>query len=170
MTDWLYSLIPHLKAFHIVALAVWCAGLFALPLMLARHEPASGPGDYARIRRASHYTYTLVVTPAAVLAITSGTALIFLRELYVLWMFGKLAIVALLVFFHAWVGHVLVTVAETEGRHTPPEPTAPMLILLVPVVVILALVLGKPDLGRIPVPEWLTEPQGRQLLFDVPRR
>lgn len=170
MTNWLYPLIPHLKAFHIVTLAVWCAGLFALPLMLARHEPAIGPADYARIRRASHYSYTFVVTPAAVLAIASGTALIFLRELFVLWLFAKLVIVAFLVIFHAWVGHVLVTVAETEGRHTPPEPTAPMLILLVPVVVILALVLGKPDLGRIPVPDWLTEPQGHQLPFDVPRR
>jgi len=170
MTDWLVGLIPHLKAVHIASLAIWCAGLFSLPLMLARHEPAVGQADYARIRRASHYSYTLLVTPAAVLAIISGTSLIFLREAYVLWLFAKLVFVALLVVFHAWVGYVLVTVAETEGTHRPPEPTVPLLLLLVPVVVILVLVLGKPDLGQIAMPDWLMQPLGRQFPFDVPRR
>jgi protoporphyrinogen IX oxidase len=32
--------VPYLKAIHIAMLVVWCAGLFALPLMLARHDPA----------------------------------------------------------------------------------------------------------------------------------
>lgn len=170
MTAWLLGLIPHLKAVHVAALAVWCAGLFALPLMLARHDAAIGQADYTRIRHASHYSYTFVVTPAAVLAIASGTALVFLRETYVLWMFAKLVFVALLVVFHAWVGHVLVTVAEAEGTHRPPQPMVPLLLLMVPVVVILALVLGKPDLGRIPMPDWLMQPLERQFPFGVPSR
>lgn len=169
MTDWLYALIPYFKALHIGTLAIWCGGLFALPLVLARHEIAVGQQDYARIRRASHYGYTLIVTPAAVIAIASGTVLIFLREVFVLWMFAKLVAVSALVLFHAWVGHVIVKVAETEGTHIPPEPVWPLVVLVTPVVVILFLVLGKPDLGGIPIPDWLTEPQDRQFLFDVPR-
>jgi protoporphyrinogen IX oxidase len=169
MIDWLFALIPYFKALHIGTLAIWCAGLFALPLVLARHETAVGQQDYARIRRASHYGYTLIVTPAAVIAIASGTVLIFLREVFVLWMFAKLVAVAALVLFHAWVGHVIVKVAETEGTHIPPEPVWPLVVLVTPIVVILFLVLGKPDLGGIPIPDWLLEPQDRQFLFEVPR-
>lgn len=170
MSDWLLILIPYLKSIHIAALALWGAGLFALPLMLTRHDPANGQGDYSRIRQASHYSYTLVVTPTAVLAIVSGTALIFLRDVFVTWMFAKLVFVGLMVVFHAWVGHILVTVAEEEGRHSPPSPGFPLLILLGIVICVLALVLAKPDLGVITIPDWLMEPRARQFPFDVPRR
>lgn len=168
--SWLTALIPHLKAVHVGMLLLWCGGLFALPLMLSRHDPAIGQADYSRIRRAAHYAYTYFVTPSAVLAIASGTALIFLREVFVTWMFAKLVFVALLVTFHVWVGYVLVAVAEREGSHQSPNPVVPLLLLLVPILAILSLVLAKPELGEIPVPGWLAEPRGNQLPFDVPRR
>ena len=168
--SWLTALIPHLKAVHVGMLLLWCGGLFALPLMLSRHDPAIGQADYSRIRRDTHYAYTYFVTPSAVLAIASGTALIFLREVFVTWMFAKLVFVALLVTFHVWVGYVLVAVAEREGSHQSPNPVVPLLLLLVPILAILSLVLAKPELGEIPVPGWLAEPRGNQLPFDVPRR
>ncbi|GGL78477.1 CopD family protein [Wenxinia marina] len=170
MIEFLSGLIPHLKAVHVMGLLVWCAGLFALPLMLARHDPAIGQADYTRIRRATHYAYTYFITPAAVLAIASGTALIFLREVFVTWMFAKLVFVAGLVTFHVWVGYVLVAVAEREGEHRAPDPGLPLTLLLLPVLGILTLVLVKPDLAEIPMPDWLREPRGNQLPFDVPRR
>lgn len=170
LIEWLQPIIPHLKALHVTALALWMAGLFALPLMLSRHDPAIGQADYSRIRRASHFSYTLAVTPAAVIAIASGLALIFLREVFVPWMFAKLVFVALLITFHAWVGGTLIKVAETQGSHDPPEPLVPLLLLTIPVVVVLTLVLWKPDLSDFPLPDWLMQPRGGQLPFDVPRR
>ena len=138
--------------------------------MLARHDPAIGQADYARIRRATHYAYTFCITPAAVLAIASGTGLIFLREVFVTWMFAKLVLVATLVGFHVWIGYVLVAVAEREGAHRAPRPALPLLLLLAAVLAILTVVLAKPELDEIPMPGWLTEPRGHQLPFDVPRR
>ena len=170
MIRWLEPLVPHLKTLHISMLGFWCAGLFALPLVLARHDPAIGQADYARIRRAAHYGYIFFITPAALLAIASGTLLIFVREVFMLWMFAKLVFVALLVAFHAWVSYVIVAVAETDGTHTPPEPLLPTLLLSAIVIAILVLVLAKPDLTRVPTPSWLEEPRGIQLPFDVPRR
>lgn len=166
----LTPLVPHLKALHLAMLLFWCGGLFALPVMLARHDPAIGQADYARIRRATHYAYTFCITPAAVLAIASGTGLIFLREVFVTWMFAKLVLVATLVGFHVWIGYVLVAVAEREGAHRAPRPALPLLLLLAAVLAILTVVLAKPELGEIPMPGWLTEPRGHQLPFDVPRR
>lgn len=163
-------LIPHAKAVHVAMLSLWCAGLFALPLMLARHDPVLGQSDYVRIRHATYYGYVLVVTPAGLLAIGSGIVLIFLRETFVLWFFAKMVFVAALVSFHVWVGYTLVAVGETGGRDDPPDPGWPLAILLVPVAAILTLVLAKPELGEIPMPAWLEEPLGVQLPFDVPRR
>ena len=169
--SWLVGVIPHLKALHLAMLLLWCAGLFALPLMLARHDPAVGQSDYTRMRQATHFAYTLCVTPAAVIAIASGTLLIFLREVFVTWMFAKLLAVALLVGFHVWVGYAVVAVAETRGvPKTPKRLVGATVVLVALIVVILTLVLAKPELGEIPMPAWLTEPRGQPLPFDVPRR
>lgn len=167
MTDALAALIPYLKALHIAGLILWCAGLFALPIMLVWRDPAIGQADFRRIRNASHVAYAYAVTPAAVISVIAGTWLVLLREVFVPWMYLKLAAVALLVAFHAWVGHTLVAIAETPGRHRAPSPTVPLLVLTIPILVILVLVLAKPDL-HIPMPHWLVEPRGNQLPFDVP--
>lgn len=166
----LEAVIPHLKSLHIGMLVIWCAGLFALPLMLARHDPAIGQADYARIRRATHYAYAFVITPAAVIAIASGTGLIFLRGVFFTWLFAKLVFVAAMVGFHVWIGYVLVEVAERRGVHKVPRATMPLLLLMVPITCVLVLVLAKPDLEQIPLPDWLYEPLGNQLPFEVPRR
>nr|WP_255720573.1 CopD family protein [Acuticoccus kalidii] len=163
------GLVPLIKAVHIAALSIWCAGLVALPLMLARHEHAVTQADFTRVRRFTHLLYTVGVTPAAVITVISGTWLIFLREVFVPWLFLKLAFVALLVGAHAWIGHILVSVAETKGTHTPPNPFGPMTLILVPALAILVLVLAKPEI-LIAFPDWLTNPQERQFPLDVPSR
>ena len=170
MIAWLEPVIPHLKALHVIALALWVGGLFGLPFMLSRHDEVIGQADFNRIRLASHFSYVWVITPAAVVAVVAGTWLIFLRDVFVVWMFAKLVFVALLIGFHGWIGHHIVKVGESDGRHEPPGPRIPLLILLVPVLAILTLVLTKPELDEIPLPGWLTQPRDRQLPFeDVPR-
>jgi hypothetical protein len=83
-------------------------------------------------------------------------------------MFLKLVGVAGLVTVHAWVGHTIIAVAETEGRHRPPGPFLPTLILSGLVLTVLTLVLAKPELGEVPLPGWLRQPLDRELPFDVP--
>lgn len=168
--SWVEALVPHIRALHLAFLALWIAGLLAMPRMLARHEGSMVTAEYALIRRATHYTYVWGVTPAAVLAIASGTALIFLREVFTPWIFAKLVLVAGLVAVHAWVGHTIIAVAETEGEHDPPGAMVPTVITLALVVAILLLVLAKPELEEITLPSWLMSPLGRHLPFDVPNR
>lgn len=170
MSGWLEAIVPHAKALHVAALVIWCAGVIALPLMLARHDPAIGQADYWRIRLYTHYAYTYAVTPAAVVAIGSGTLLIFAREAFVPWMFLKLLFVGVLVGAHGWVGHTIVSVAATDGRHQPPHPGMSVGLAMAPMLAILILVLAKPDLAGTSFPEWLTTPRGGHLLFEVPRR
>ncbi len=170
MTDLFVSTVPFLKAVHFAALALWCGGLMVLPLMLARHDPAVVADDYRLIRRATHITYTACVTPAAVIAVIAGTWLIFLRGVFVPWLFAKLAFVMLLVAAHAWIGHILTRVAEEPGEHTPPDPRLPIAAAAMPVVAILVLALAKPTLSWITIPDWASQPRGDQLLLEVPSR
>ena len=166
------GLVPHLKALHLSFVAVWVAGLIALPRMLARHDRAIVQAEFAQIRRATHFGYVWVVTPVAILAIFTGSALIFLREIFTVWIFAKVVLVTGLVAMHAWVGHTIIAVAETEGEHEPPEPPEPLVptILIFSLVVgVLFLVLAKPELGEMPMPSWLLQPLGRQLPFDTPK-
>lgn len=167
---WATDLIPHIKALHIGLIALWIAGLVAMPRMLARHDKGTPRVEYGRIREATHYGYVWALTPTAVLAILTGGLLIFLRDVFTVWLFGKLVLVAALVAIHAWTGHTITKVAESDGSHEPPDALGPTLIICALVSGILFLVLGKPDLGGLPVPDWLMAPQGRQLPFDVPSR
>ena len=80
--SWAEAVIPHFKALHLSFVAVWIAGLLALPRMLARHDRAIVQAEFAQIRRATHFGYVWVITPAAVLAISSGAALIFMRDVF----------------------------------------------------------------------------------------
>ncbi|WP_069300433.1 CopD family protein [Neptunicoccus sediminis] len=168
MVEWIFATIPLFKVVHIAALLTWCGGLLALPMMLARHDPSVLAVDYRRIRHATHNVYTLVVTPAAVAAVIAGTWLIFLRGVFVPWFFAKLLFVVLLVVAHVWIGHIVVKVAELPEHHKPPHPVLPLVAVSVPVVAILILVLAKPVFDGIGFPDWLLEPRGGQLPFEVP--
>ena len=167
---WVEALIPHVKALHLSFVAVWVAGLIALPGMLARHDRAIVQAEFAQIRRATHYGYVWVITPVAVLAISTGSALVFMREVFSVWIFAKFVLVTGLVAMHAWVGHTIIAVAETEGQHEPPEPLVPIILISGLVIGILFLVLAKPELEEWPMPSWLLNPLGRQLPFDIPNR
>jgi len=102
------------------------------------------------MRRATHYGYVWIITPAAILAIFIGSALILMRDVFTVWIFVKLILVTGLVAVHAWVGHTIVAVAETEGQLEPPEPLVSTIVILGLVKGILFLVLVKPELEVCP--------------------
>jgi uncharacterized membrane protein len=153
------------KGLHIVGIVIWSAGLIALPLMLAQHRREDSQLEYQRIRRFTHYGYTRLLTPAAVIAVAAGTALLFLRSAFLPWMFGKLLLVGGLVALHAWIGNVVVRMGEHSNERQP-SPARPLVIAaMVLMLGILMLVLAKPAFNP-EFPEWLLSPRDRQLPVD----
>ena len=102
------------------------------------------------------------------LAVVSGTWLIFLREIYEPWLFIKLVMVMLLVACHAWVGLMLQAVEDTAGQRSPPPARRVIGVLMVPMLTILLLVLAKPEIAISVLPQWLREPQRLDLPFAIP--
>jgi uncharacterized membrane protein len=162
------TLIPIVKGLHIAGIALWAAGLIALPLLLAQHSREHGQRAYQRVRRFSHYGYTHLLTPAAVVAVAAGTALVFLREVFVPWMFVKLALVGALVALHAWIGNLVVRMGEHANRRQP-SPILPLVVVAALLSAAITLVvLAKPELN-LTMPDWLMTPRERQLpVEEVP--
>ncbi|MGE7204278.1 CopD family protein [Sphingomonas sp. NPDC019816] len=150
------------KGVHIAALILWCAGLIALPLLLAKHSVSEVQTTYTRLRLLTHDGYTMIVTPAAVIAIAAGTVLIYLRGVFEPWMFAKLVAVGLLVCLHALVGHTVVLMSERRGEYAPPSPVPLVVGSIATMTIVLLLVLAKPVVPDI-APAWLKAPQNRQL-------
>ncbi|MGD9946594.1 MAG: CopD family protein, partial [Burkholderiaceae bacterium] len=104
---------PWLMAAHIAALTLWCAGLFFLPALLAAHAGVADPPAFHRLRTMSRFTYIAIASPAAVLAILTGTALVAFSDLLGDWLITKLTLVGAMSAFHVYCGRLLTLL----GRH-----------------------------------------------------
>lgn len=161
-------MIALLKAVHIAALSLWCGGLILLAVLIQLHgrrDEIRTHAGFATFRVLTHYSYTLVVTPAAVVAVTAGTVLIFALEVLDPWMLAKLVAVAGMVLIHAWYGHLIVEAGEGQGQYRIP-PAALSLLVLVPLIgLVLWLVLAKPSLDTLiaTFPAVLHEPRGNAI-------
>jgi uncharacterized membrane protein len=161
-------MIALLKAVHIIGLVVWCAGLIALPIIVQAYGRTANvrtQAGYSEFRLLTHRGYVELVTPAAVIAVGAGTALIFLEGVREPWMMAKLAAVAGMAICHAWIGHMVSMTGEHNGAYRLPTPV-PVLFGAVGLMgVVLWLVLAKPDLAPLTtyLPVWLLQPLGREL-------
>ncbi|KPQ08740.1 MAG: membrane protein of unknown function UPF0093 [Saliniramus fredricksonii] len=161
-------MIAFLKAFHIAALSIWCAGLVLLPVLMqfnGRGEAVRHQEGYTQFRRISHFGYTMVITPAAIIAVVAGTTLILVIDLVAPWLLAKLVAVCGMVLVHAWLGHLIVRSGEGAGDYRMPPPLIALMIGAPLMLTVLWLVLAKPDLTGLTalLPGFLREPQGRDL-------
>ena len=147
-----------LKFIHIAGLAVWVAGLLYLPAMLIGHGRVADRQDFARIRMASRFAYLGLVSPAALIAVGAGTALLFVADALHPWMFIKLAAVGVLVFAHVQYGYVLAHLAEENAAAPSLRLKLVELLVLASSLAILVLVLAKPALPVDFLPDWMVEP------------
>jgi protoporphyrinogen IX oxidase len=133
-----------LKATHITALLFWSATLFYLPGLLAQHPRTHERTAFHRLRVITRVTYLGIASPAAIIAIASGSGLIFVANAHGGWLVLKLAVVALMTIFHVYLGAVL---ADMWQRPTGRSPRALQSLVAIPSVLIagtLYLVLAKP--------------------------
>ncbi|MGP9814268.1 CopD family protein [Rhodopseudomonas sp. NSM] len=161
-------MIAWLKAIHIVALIVWCAGLLALPGLFAQRSRLDA-GPAVELNRLTRTLFIGVTSPAAFVAVVAGTILLFLREAFTTWMMLKLLAVGLLVIFHMRAGYLILSIFEPEGHYAPWRRWAMTLATLAVIGVILSLILTKPPIDLAFVPPWMREPGGLQSFVDTIR-
>ena len=107
-----------LKAFHIIFVVSWFAGLFYLPRLFVYHcETQDAPG-LARFAVMERRLFALM-TLAAALAILFGAAMVVALPQYLslAWLRIKLLLVAGLVGYHAWCYGLMRALREGRNRY-----------------------------------------------------
>jgi protoporphyrinogen IX oxidase len=133
-----------LKIAHVIALSVWVAGLFYLPPLFAAHWGQPTQRDFHRLRAITRIVYLGVASPAAIIAILTGSGLIYLAGAHGGWLVIKLGLVSLMVVFHIYCGSLLV---EMRDRQASRRPAAMIALLVIPTILVPAVlyfVLVKP--------------------------
>jgi protoporphyrinogen IX oxidase len=155
-------MIAWLKVIHVSTLVIWCGGLLVLPGLYALRKKSVHDPATLRLQRFVRALFILIVSPAAFVAIGSGTALIFAREVYSFWFALKLLAVGALVGFHVLAGFRIVGVFKPGARYGALRALAAQGGTLVAVMAILWLVLAKPQIDLEVLPDWFHEPGGLQ--------
>jgi putative membrane protein len=109
-----------LKAFHIIFVVCWFAGLFYLPRIFVYYAASEHGAVRAQLAVMARKLYRFV-TPFMVIAIGLGAAMILNNPSYYFgasWMRLKIAAVALLVVYHIMCGRYVRAINENRDRHS----------------------------------------------------
>jgi protoporphyrinogen IX oxidase len=152
-----------IKALHIAAFAVWAGGLIALPAMLRRDSELPDRATVVRLHHFSRFTYDALVSPAAVIAIATGTALIFSYVTIGDWLFLKMMAVAGMGAVHMMIGRVLDQLEAPDARPTRWKRFALTAGAVVFVGLTFWFVLARPVIDPAWFPDWMLRGQEGEL-------
>src|SRR5438132_12039379 len=107
------------KSLHIIFMVTWFAGLFYLPRLFVYHAqaPADDRIGVERFKTLERKLYHGIMTPGAVLTIVFGLWLWLGYGITGGWLYAKLALVALLVTFHVYLGKLMRDFVHDRNRH-----------------------------------------------------
>jgi uncharacterized membrane protein len=147
-----------LKFVHIATIALWAGGLVVLPyLFWQRRLYAAGP-ELDRLHRVTRFVYVAMTSPAAFVAIGTGTALIFLQSTFREWFTVKMALVSAMAMLHVVAGLTAVRVFTPKGRFGTTSFVTLTVLYLVLIVAILWVVLAKPVIDSAQIAPGLFQP------------
>jgi len=107
------------KSLHIIFMVAWFAGLFYLPRLFVYHSQAA-PDDaigIARFKVMERKLFYGIMTPGAVLTLVSGVWLWFGYGFSGGWLHAKVALVAILVAYHAYCGKLMLDFKHDRNRY-----------------------------------------------------
>jgi putative membrane protein len=107
------------KAFHVIFVVCWFAGLFYLPRLFVYHAMAEDRATVEQLKVMERKLFRFV-TPFAVLSVGLGLWMLVLVPAYLSmgWMHAKLALVALLVAYHGWCGVHVARLRDDRDTHS----------------------------------------------------
>ena len=99
-----------LKAFHVIAVVCWFAGLFYLPRLFVYHAQTEDLAGRERFKIMERKLYRGIMWPSLLLTVVFGVWMLSLNWPWYRsqgWLHAKLALVALLVVYHLLCGRFL---------------------------------------------------------------
>jgi len=105
-----------IKAFHLIFVISWFAGLFYLPRLFVNHAMATETAEIARLQLMERKLYRFM-TPLGILALAFGLWLWLGYGFHGGWLQVKLVLVALLVAYHLYCGKLMADFARGRNTH-----------------------------------------------------
>ncbi len=154
-----------LKFAHLAAIAVWSGGLIVLPFLFWQRKGLAQGADLDRLHRITRLVYVEMTSPAAFIAIGTGTALIFLQATFVEWFTLKMVLVGLMAMLHVVAGLVMHQLFMPKGSFGRFSFMALTVAYVVLIGAILWVVLAKPHIDSNVFAAHLFEPGGLSRLW-----
>lgn len=131
-----------LKAFHIIAVVAWMAGLFYLPRLMVYHRRTAVGGETSEIfKTMERRLLKAIMYPAMGLSWALGLALIWVTDAFEtlsLWLTIKLLAVVAMTGFHLWLAGFVKAFSEDER---PRDERFFRLINEIPTVLLIVIVI-----------------------------
>jgi putative membrane protein len=105
------------KSLHIVFMVSWYAGLFYLPRLFVYHALTTDAPGNERFKVMERKLYYGIMAPSAVLTVVFGAWLWLGYGITGGWLYAKLALVAILVAHHLWLGKLMRDFAQDRNAH-----------------------------------------------------
>jgi len=107
-----------IKAWHIIFMVTWFAGLFYLPRLFVYHAMSEDEASKARFKIMERKLFYGIMTPGAILTIGFGLWLMLGYGFAGGWLHAKLALVFLLVVYHIYCGKLVSDFKHDRNRHS----------------------------------------------------
>ena len=146
MTDFLASLYPWTKAFHIMSVIAWMAGLFYMPRLFVYHTEETGKDQVGPVFEVmERRLLRAIMNPAMIATWVFGLMLVFtpgIVDWSEIWPWTKAASVLAMTWFHHWLAKCRKGFSAGENRVTARQyrmmnelPTVLMVVIVLSVIV-----------------------------------
>jgi putative membrane protein len=110
-----------LKAWHLIGMVTWFAGLFYLPRLFVYHAMSDDSISIERFKVMERKLFFGITTPGGVFTLVIGLWMLYDYAWAAfgdqLWLQVKLVLLALLVAYHVYCGKILIDFKHDRNRH-----------------------------------------------------
>jgi len=109
------------KAFHIIFMVTWFAGIFYLPRLFVYHAMSEDETSNKRFKIMERKLYYGIMLPGAIFTLLFGIWLYTFNTAYynhAHWFHTKALLVGLLIAFHLYCGHLLKAFKKDRNKHS----------------------------------------------------
>ncbi len=110
-----------IKAFHLISVICWFAGIFYLPRLFVYHADAKDEISNTRFKTMERRLYYGIMVPSAVATVGFGVWLMTFNLSYyraAAWLHVKLALVFLVLVYHLYCGHCVKRFKRDANTHS----------------------------------------------------
>lgn len=133
-----------IKAFHVIFMVCWFAGLFYLPRLYVYHAATNDSAMQNQFKIMEQKLYWYITTPAAILTGVFGLILwlpYYTYYSHMMWLHIKLISVFILYFYHIYLGYLLFAFQKNKNIHSEKFyrylNEIPSIILLIVIIMVI---------------------------------